>query len=146
MGNVVETTETSSPGVTTPATGESASKSKNKNNNLLAKKSSQLMDALVDDIRNGGNGVSGAPEKGGVPSENAQKRKKKFENLLEEEIAIRKQIRSMPGAQGRGGMFYVVGSTCVNMISAFLVFAMYLISLESLLSIGLCVGLTMCKS
>jgi hypothetical protein len=121
----------------------------------VRRRSSHLKDTLVDDIRNSktkknedSNGlVEQDEEKGGARNDNKLKirHQQPYENLLQEEIDIRLQVESMPGAQGHGGLCNVVGSTIVNMISAFLIFAVYLISLESLLSIGLSIGLTICK-
>jgi hypothetical protein len=121
---------------------------------LLPGKSYRLMDALVDDSRNNHDGDENTSQVENVTDVKSPRNsrtnpsrydQKKADDLLEEEIAIRHQIRSMPGAQGKGGICYVISSTVVNMVSAILVFAVYLISLESLLSIGLGVGLTICK-
>jgi hypothetical protein len=125
-------------------------------------KSSPLMDALIDDIGNNHDDDEKAnqaknvenvmdDDKANQLSQNTKTissryDRKKCEKLLEEEIAIRHQILSMPGAQGKGGICYAIGSTVVNLVSAILVFVVYLISLESLLSIGLSVGFTVCKS
>lgn len=42
----------------------------------------------------------------------------------------------------QGGFVNVVGAAIVNMISAFLIFVLFLISLESLLSLAMCIALT----
>lgn len=63
-------------------------------------------------------------------------------DLLHEEIGIRKSVMQSPGAQGQGGFVNVVGAAIVNMISAFLIFVLFLISLESLLSLAMCIALT----
>ncbi|OEU16723.1 hypothetical protein FRACYDRAFT_275439 [Fragilariopsis cylindrus CCMP1102] len=68
--------------------------------------------------------------------------KRKFKNLLSEEVGIRNSVMHSPGAQGKGGLIHVVGAAIVNMISAFFIFVLYLISLESLLSLALCISLT----
>lgn len=144
MGNV-ETKETS-----VMEAAEAAGADQNSSNFKVIRKSSHLMAGLIDDVRN----KNKAEEEAGGDNNNhsspnastlSLRPKKLFADLLQEEIAIRNKIRSMPGAQGKGGICYVIGSTIVNMVSAFLVFAVYLISLETLLSISLCVGLTVCK-
>jgi len=71
--------------------------------------------------------------------------KHKFGNLLNEEIGIRNSYNRKPGAQGRGGIINVVVGAVLNMVSAFLIFVLFLISLESLFSIALSVSLTICK-
>ena len=68
--------------------------------------------------------------------------KRKFKNLLSEEVGIRNSVMHSPGAQGKGGLIHVMGAAIVNMISAFFIFVLYLISLESLLSLALCISLT----
>jgi hypothetical protein len=68
--------------------------------------------------------------------------KRKFKNLLSEEVGIRNSVMHSPGAQGKGGLIHVVGAAIVNLISAFLIFVLFLISLESLLSLALCISLT----
>lgn len=59
--------------------------------------------------------------------------------LWEEEVAVRKQVADSPVT----GNF--MGAFCVNTYAAIHIFVVYLISLESLLSIGLSVGMTVCK-
>mmetsp|Transcript_47686 Transcript_47686/g.55751 ORF Transcript_47686/g.55751 Transcript_47686/m.55751 type:complete len:454 (-) Transcript_47686:69-1430(-) len=71
-----------------------------------------------------------------------KKNKRKFSNLLNEEISIREAYAKKPAAQGKGGVINVVLGSILNMISAFLIFVFFLISLESLFSIGLSVSLT----
>jgi hypothetical protein len=121
-------------------------------------KCSPLMDALVDDFRSDHEGDENANQAKHVETVTDEKLPhdskpvssrndcKRSDKLLEEEIAIRHQIRTMPGAQGKGGICYAIVSTVVNMACAILIFAVYLISFETLLSIGLSVGLTICKS
>lgn len=141
---------------------------------VLEKDSVHLQDVLIDDIPNerrmqdsshnnrsksatkeefvvhqtgsSGKNTSHEIEQKSVASKNQfSHNKQRFNTLLEDEIAVRRRIQSMPGAQGQGGLFNVITSSVINMISALLVFIFYLISLESLLSIGLSVGLTICK-
>jgi hypothetical protein len=71
--------------------------------------------------------------------------RERFQTLLGEEIQIRNQIQKSPGAQGKGGLCNIVGASIINMLSSFLVFALFLVGLESLLSIGLSVGYTICN-
>ncbi|KAG7362842.1 hypothetical protein IV203_026202 [Nitzschia inconspicua] len=150
MGNV-ETKET-----TVIVAGKAAGTEDDSTKNTLnanAKKSCLMAGVVDDDVvqRDEKNDTptnsnvlkkSETSDKSNGPSETVSRRKSQFDDLLQEEIAVRNKIRSMPGAQGKGGVFNVVSSTIINMVSAFLVFAVYLISLESLLSIGLCVGFT----
>jgi hypothetical protein len=58
--------------------------------------------------------------------------------LWEEELAVRKAVE-------HGWSGNVFGSALVNGYSAMLIFALYLLSVESLLSIGLSVGMTVCE-
>lgn len=128
------------------AAAEDAGADQNSSNFKVMRKSSHLMAGLIDDVRK--ENKAEAEENNNrhsSPKASASRPKKLFGDLLQEEIAIRNRIRSMPGAQGKGGFCYVIGSTIINIVSAFLVFAVYLISLETLLSISLCVGLTICK-
>ena len=71
--------------------------------------------------------------------------KQKFGNLLNEEIGIRNSYTTKPGAQGKGGVINVVLGAVLNMVSAFLIFVLFLISLESLFTIALSISLTICK-
>jgi hypothetical protein len=71
--------------------------------------------------------------------------KQRFNSLLDEEIAVRYSVRRQPGAQGKGGICNILSMFVINLFSAFLIFAVYLISLESLLSIALSVSLTICE-
>ena len=59
--------------------------------------------------------------------------------LWEEEAAVRTEVRQSP----LSGNF--VGAFFINTYSAFHILMVYLISLESLLSIALSVGMTICK-
>ena len=59
--------------------------------------------------------------------------------LWEKELEVREQVASSPFS----GNF--VGAFCVNTYAAMHILVVYLISLESLLSIALSVGLTVCK-
>mmetsp|Transcript_52551 Transcript_52551/g.63351 ORF Transcript_52551/g.63351 Transcript_52551/m.63351 type:complete len:419 (-) Transcript_52551:23-1279(-) len=71
-----------------------------------------------------------------------KKNKRKFSNLLNEEISIREAYAKKPAAQGNGGVINVVVGAVLNMVSAFSIFVFYLISLESLFSIVLSSSLT----
>jgi hypothetical protein len=59
--------------------------------------------------------------------------------LWEEELAVRKEVRNSPISGNFVGAFFV------NTYSAMHILVVYLISLESLLSIALSVGMTVCK-
>lgn len=69
----------------------------------------------------------------------------RYKNLLDEEIEVRNSVGSNLGATGKGGFVNVIGSVLVNLLSALFIFLVYLVCLESLLSIGLSVGLTICE-
>jgi len=71
-----------------------------------------------------------------------RQRRTTFNNLLQEELGIRNSVQTSLGAQRKGGFIHVVGAALVNLLSAFLIFVLFLISVESLLSIALCIGLT----
>jgi hypothetical protein len=59
--------------------------------------------------------------------------------LWEEELAVRKEVRNSPITGNFVGAFFV------NTYAAWHILVVYLISLESLLSIALSVGMTVCK-
>ena len=72
-----------------------------------------------------------------------QRRTMVFHNLLHEELGIRKSVQTSVGAQGKQGNFmHVIGAAMVNLLLALLIFVLFLFSLESLLSIALCIKLT----
>jgi hypothetical protein len=50
------------------------------------------------------------------------------------------------GSIGNGGVVHVVGSALLNILASLFIFAIHLISIESLLAIGLSAGLTVCES
>lgn len=119
---------------------------------VLAKKSSHLKDTLVDDFSAHKSAAQHTKseftrelDQDRIAEDHFRHNKQRFDNLLAEELEIRGHVGSMPGAQGKGGLCNVVGSSIINMIAAFLIFVFYLISLEALLSIGLSVGMTICK-
>ena len=58
--------------------------------------------------------------------------------LLEEEMAVRSEIENGPSQN-------LFCSVSINGYSAILIFIFHLISIESILSIGLSVGMTICK-
>lgn len=66
----------------------------------------------------------------------------KFGDLLEEEIHLRSKVKRSWGASETGSCFHVFGTAFINLFSAIMIFALYLVSLESLLSIALSAGLT----
>jgi hypothetical protein len=119
---------------------------------VAAKKKSLLRDSLIDDFAGDCKNNNDAQadkrnteeERGMASEEHFRRNKQRFDTLLKEELEIRGHVGSMPGAQGKGGFCNVVGSSIINMAAAFLVFVFYLISLETLLSIGLSIGLTIC--
>ena len=119
--------------------------------------STDLVSSIIDDTQTDNNerihneaiimeiGESDAPkEQTGekIRRSSVVNEKRKFKNLLSEEVGIRNSVMHSPGAQGKGGLIHVVGAAIVNMISAFFIFVLYLVSLESLLSLALCVSLT----
>ena len=119
--------------------------------------STDLVSSIIDDTKTDNNerihneaiimeiGESDAPnEQTGekIRRSSVVNEKRKFKNLLSEEVGIRNSVMHSPGAQGKGGLIHVVGAAIVNMISAFFIFVLYLISLESLLSLALCISLT----
>lgn len=119
--------------------------------------STDLVSSIIDDTKTDNNerihneaiimeiGESDAPkEQAGekIRRSSVVNEKRKFKNLLSEEVGIRNSVMHSPGAQGKGGLIHVVGAAIVNMISAFFIFVLYLISLESLLSLALCISLT----
>jgi hypothetical protein len=70
--------------------------------------------------------------------ENYAQRDSPHHRLFTEERALRQQVV-------RGCSNSLLGNVLINGYSAILVFLYYLISLESLFSIALSVGLTVCK-
>lgn len=68
----------------------------------------------------------------------------KLSDLLDKEIGIRESYTKNPAAQGKGGVINVVVGAVLNMVSTFLIFVFFLISLESLFSIVLSSSLTVC--
>lgn len=79
-------------------------------------------------------------------NESNPSRSTRFRSLLREEIEMRNSFTYTLGATGKGGVYNVIGTSIINLLAAFSIFALYLVSLESLLSIALSVGLTICKS
>jgi hypothetical protein len=129
----------------------------NTNNNKTRKRvnvrASHLQDVLIIDDDNMSRSASGVKAKrntSGISfkeTERFHSSRDRFQTLLlGEEIQIRNQVQTSPGfAQGTGGLCNVVGTSIINVLSSFLVFALFLVSLESLLSIGLSVAFTICK-
>jgi hypothetical protein len=94
---------------------------------------------------NATNAAAAAAEETKNPS--TKIRPSKFGTLLEEEIHIRRSSNrsptsSSPTFEALFGCFHVIWTATINLFSAVLIFLFYLISIESMISIGFSVGLT----